>query len=80
MRVPSRDFFAGAPSKSKRLVILLLIGVSKQELMIFFFCGRLSAVFTACTVLYITRLSSAHEETSGYLYVALLYNILWCLV
>ena len=77
--MPSRDFFAGAPSKSKRLVILLLIGVSKQELMIFF-CGRLSAVFTACTVLYITRLSSAHEETSGYLYVALLYNILWCLV
>ena len=36
MRVASRVFFAGAPSKSKRLVILLLIGVSKQELMIFY--------------------------------------------
>ena len=36
MRVASRVFFVGASSESKRLVILLLIGVSKQELMIFY--------------------------------------------
>ena len=36
MRVASRVFFAGASSESKRLVIFLLIGVSKQELMIFY--------------------------------------------
>ena len=54
MRVPSRDFFAGAPSKSMRLVILLLIGVSKQELMIFFLRSAECCFHSLHSILYNT--------------------------
>lgn len=57
----SRDFFLGAPSKINRQAIsYLLIGASKQKLL-FMVCGRLSAFFTAYTIVCVAGLSSDHE-------------------
>ena len=71
-------FFPGAPIKiDKQAISYWQIFVSKQKLLLIIF-GRLSAFFTACTIVYVTRLSSDHEQISGYLSaVTLLHNILW---
>ena len=59
--VASGDFFPGGPSKINRQAIsYLLIGASKQKLL-FIVCSRLSAFFTACTIVCVAGLSSAHE-------------------
>ena len=59
--VASRDFFPGAPSKSNRQAIsYLLIGALKQKLL-FMVCSRLSAFLTACSIVCVAGLSSAHE-------------------
>ena len=72
------SFFPGAPIKiDKQAISYWLIGVSKQKLSFIVF-DRLSAFCTACMIVYVTRLSSAHEQTSAYLSaVTLLHNILW---
>ena len=57
----SRDFFPGAPSKINRQAIShLLIGALKQKLL-FMVCSRLSAFLTACSIVCVAGLSSAHE-------------------
>ena len=74
---PLEVFFPGTPNKigellkliavllSKLSVVLLLLGVLKQKLlfssMIFYLRSADWFFFTACTIVYLTRLSSAHE-------------------
>ena len=81
----SSVFFPGAPSKIDEQAISCftvnrcLKQVSPQKFLFssMIFYWRSAEFFTACTIVHINRLPSAHELTSGYLSVALLYNILW---
>ena len=83
--VASSVFFPGAPSKIDEQAISCFTvnrcfkQVSPQKFLFssMIFYWRSAEFFTACTIVHVNRLPSAHELTSGYLSVALLYNILW---
>ena len=83
--VASSVFFPGAPSKIDEQDISCFTvnrcfkQISPQKFLFssMIFYWRSAEFFTACTIVHVNRLPSAHELTSGYLSVALLYNILW---